>query len=60
MNEQNFETFDDGVSNAIQDIKEGWIYPEDWTKESLSDQLILAVGASEAYIAGYNSVVFSR
>jgi hypothetical protein len=57
MNE--YSTFSVGVNDAKNDLAEGWV-PESVSIDSIANQLRVMVGASDAYIAGYSSVVFAE
>jgi hypothetical protein len=57
-NELNFEEFASGVDDARADISGGWL-PENVTINYLVNELRVAVGATDAYLAGYISVVFN-
>jgi hypothetical protein len=57
MNE--YSTFSAGVNAAKNDLAEGWV-PESVSIDFIGNQLRVMIGASDAYIAGYLSVVFAE
>ena len=57
-NELNFELFESGVEDAEADIRGGWL-PAGSTLDYIVNELRVGVGATDAYIAGYLSKVFS-
>jgi|Laugresbdmm110dd_1035094.scaffolds.fasta_scaffold304922_1 hypothetical protein len=57
MNE--YSTFSAGVNDAKNDLAEGWV-PKSVSIDFIGNQLRVMVGASDAYIAGYLSVVFAE
>ena len=52
-----YESFSDGVA-AATDLAEGWVESSGF--DFIVNQLRVMVGASDAYIAGYLSVIFSE
>jgi len=63
MNE--FSTFSAGVADALSDLAGGWV-PSGGPTETgaitlsyLVNELRVGVGATDAYIAGYVSVIFN-
>jgi hypothetical protein len=54
-----YSTFFAGVTDAKNDLVEGWV-PESVSIDFITNQLRVMVGASDAYIAGYLSVVFAE
>ena len=66
-NELNFESFESGVDDARSDLALGPIMAGGPTEKSvpatldfLVNELRVAVGATDSYIAGYLSVVFAE
>jgi hypothetical protein len=57
MNE--YSTFSAGVSDATADLTSGWV-PESVSIDFIANELRVMIGASDAYIAGYLSVVFAE
>lgn len=63
-NELNFELFESGVDDALSDLSGGWVPSGGPTEKSsvtlnyLVNELRVGVGATDAYIAGYLSVIF--
>ena len=51
--------FAGGVNDAKNDLAEGWV-PKSVSIDFIGNQLRVMVGASDAYIAGYLSVVFAE
>lgn len=64
-NELNFELFESGVDDALSDLSGGWVPSGGPTEKSavtlnyLVNELRVGVGATDAYIAGYLSVIFN-
>jgi hypothetical protein len=56
MNELGFAG---GVNDAKNDLNDGWC-PDSFTIDYIVNQLRVMMGASDAYIAGYLSVVFAE
>ncbi len=52
-----FDTFKAGVEDAGADIAGGWL-PANSTLDYIVNELRAGVGANDAYIAGYLSIVF--
>lgn len=46
-----------GKQDAKNDVKEGWLDPEDYTTEQLKYLLKVTIGATEEYINAYISEV---
>ena len=65
-NELNFELFESGVVDAENDLAGGWVPAGGPTEtgsvtlDYLVNELRVGVGASDAYIAGYLSVIFGE
>ena len=53
-----FKSFSDGVAAATSDLAEGWVESAEF--DFIVNQLRVMVGASDAYLAGYLSVIFSE
>jgi hypothetical protein len=51
--------FDGGVEAAELDLAEGW-FPENENLDSIVNQLRVMTGSSDAFIAGYLSVIYRR
>ena len=51
--------FAGGVNDAKNDLNDGWC-PDSFTIDYIVNQLRVMMGASDAYIAGYLSVVFAE
>lgn len=49
--------FSGGVNDATLDMADGWV-PTEFSLDSIVSQLRVMVGASDAYIAGYLSVLY--
>jgi hypothetical protein len=49
--------FAGGVNDANLDLADGWL-PDEFTLDSIVSQLRVMMGASDAYIAGYLSVIY--
>ena len=58
-NELNFEEFASGVDDARSDVSGGWL-PENFSIDFLVSELRAGVGATDAYLAGYLSVVYGE
>lgn len=55
--ELNYELFESGVDDARSDLAGGWL-PAGFTLDFLVSELRAGVGATDAYIAGYLSVIY--
>ena len=51
--------FAGGVNDAKNDLADGWV-PESVSIDFIANELRVMIGASDAYIAGYLSVVFAE
>jgi hypothetical protein len=51
--------FAGGVNDAKNDLIDGWV-PESVSIDFITNELRVMIGASDAYIAGYLSVVFAE
>jgi hypothetical protein len=51
--------FAGGVNDAKNDLTDGWV-PESVSIDFIANELRVMIGASDAYIAGYLSVVFAE
>ena len=56
-NKLNYELFESGADDARSDISGGWL-PEPFTLDFIVNELRIGVGATDAYLAGYLSVVY--
>lgn len=65
--ELNFESFESGVDDAVADIRGGWLptngpseAPAPLSLDYIVNELRVAVGCTDEYLAGYLSVVFGK
>ena len=58
-NESSYATFENGRSDAMSDLSEGWVSKGCFTRSYLDSWLRATVDASDAYVEGYFSVYFS-
>jgi len=48
-----------GITDAGADLSSGWL-PDNFTLDSVVNQLRVMIGATDSYIAGYLSVIYSK